>query len=559
MAELKQDPSQALLSLLYPLLGGEANVASITRRGNRISAQLKDESLADPAALAALPSTAAVSVKNGRLRLELTEQAYEKSKKENLLMASKYDGLARIIIQNVGGKSNIVSLTHCMTRLRFKLQDESKANTDVLKETDGIVTVIQSGGQYMVVIGQQVADVYDAVCTVGHITPGGAVDDNGNATGSAEAPKEKQSLFNAFVSIVTTVFAPCLGVLAATGIVKGFISLFVAIGVLSNTSGTYNILYSLGDSFFYFMPMLLAYTASKKFGLPELEGMTIGAALLYPYLSTTSGMDISNLFGIPVVMPASGNYTSSVLPIVCAIAFAAWFEKKYKKFIPDSCKLFFVPLITCGVTFILTLWIIGPITSLLGDGLGIALNAIANFNGILLGAVGVYIMVSLKEGMPAVQLFSKNIGWSIIFILAAALSIADAMAAESTGISAWLVELITPVVQGKSPLVLTAVMCVVGMALTNVANNIATAAMLTPIAYSVGIACGANPAALAVCVLLATNMGMATPPASAPAAIVHGEKEWIPGSDAVKYGLVCCGITLVLILAVIFPMANVMF
>lgn len=135
-------------------------------------------------------------------------------------MASKYDGLARIIIQNVGGKSNIVSLTHCMTRLRFKLQDESKANTDVLKETDGIVTVIQSGGQYMVVIGQQVADVYDAVCTVGHITPGGAVDDNGNATGSAEAPKEKQSLFNAFVSIVTTVFAPCLGVLAATGIVK---------------------------------------------------------------------------------------------------------------------------------------------------------------------------------------------------------------------------------------------------------------------------------------------------------------------------------------------------
>lgn len=381
------EPRQALLDQLLPLVGGEANVASTTRRGSRISMTLKDESLADPAALAALPFAATVSLRNGRLRLELTEQAYETRKKENLLMASKYDGLARIIIQNVGGKSNIVSLTHCMTRLRFKLQDESKANTDVLKETDGIVTVIQSGGQYMVVIGQQVADVYDAVCTVGHITPGGAVDDNGNATGSAEAPKEKQGLFNAFVSIVTTVFAPCLGVLAATGIVKGFISLFVAIGVLSSTSATYNILYSLGDSFFYFMPMLLAYTASKKFGLPELEGMTIGAALLYPYLSTTSGMDISNLFGIPVVMPASGNYTSSVLPIVCAIAFAAWFEKKYKKFIPDSCKLFFVPLITCGVTFILTLWIIGPITSLLGDGLGIALNAIANFNGILLGAV----------------------------------------------------------------------------------------------------------------------------------------------------------------------------
>ena len=381
MIQDEHDP-QELLHALYPLAGGEANVAAAVRRGAKLTLTLKDESLADGPALAALPYIAAVSVNNGRLRLELTAQAYEECKKENRLMASKYDGLARIIIQNVGGKSNIVSLTHCMTRLRFKLQDESKANTDVLKETDGIVTVIQSGGQYMVVIGQQVADVYDAVCTVGHITPGGAVDDDGNATGSAEAPKEKQNLFNAFVGIVTSVFTPCLGVLAATGILKGVLALFVAIGVLSNTSGTYNILYSLGDSFFYFMPILLAYTASKKFGLPEMEGMVIGAGL-----STASGMDISNLFGIPVVMPSSGNYTSSVIPIICSVAFAAWFEKKYKKFIPDSCKLFFVPLITCTVTFALTLWVIGPVASILSDGLGIFFNAVASFSGILLGAV----------------------------------------------------------------------------------------------------------------------------------------------------------------------------
>lgn len=384
-----QEPGnpKELLETLYPLVGGEANVANAARRGAKLSLMLKDESLADCQALAALPFAAAVSVHNGRLHLELTAQAYEERKKENRLMASKYDGLARIIVQNVGGKENIVSLTHCMTRLRFKLKDESKAQTEVLKETDGVVTVIQSGGQYMVVIGQQVADVYDAVCAVGHITPGGAVDDDGNAVDEGDKPKEKQSPFNAFVSIVTSVFAPVLGVLAATGIVKGFISLFVAIGVLSSTSGTYNILYSLGDSFFYFMPILLAYTASKKFGLPELEGLTLGAALLYPYLSTSSGYDITNLFGIPVAMPSSGSYASSVIPIICSIAFAAWFEKKYKKFIPDSCKLFFVPLITIGVTFCLTLWIIGPIASLLGDALGAFFNMLADLNGILLGAV----------------------------------------------------------------------------------------------------------------------------------------------------------------------------
>lgn len=392
--------SQELLCALYPLTGGEANVAAAARRGAKLTLTLKDESLADTAALAALPYIAAVSVSNGRLRLELTAQAYEERKKENRLMASKYDGLARIIIQNVGGKSNIISVTHCMTRLRFKLKDESVAQTDILKETDGVVTVIQSGGQYMVVIGQQVADVYDAVCAVGHITPGGAVDDDGNAVDEADKPKEKQNVFNAFVGIVTSVFTPCLGVLAATGIIKGVLALFVAIGVLSSASGTYNVLYSLGDSFFYFMPMLLAYTASKKFGLPELEGMVIGAGLLYPYMSASSGMDVSNIFGIPVILPSSGSYASSVIPIICSIAFAAWFEKKYKKFIPDSCKLFFVPLITCGVTFVLTLWVIGPVASLLSDALGIFFNAIANFSGILLGAaVGALWQVLVMFGL----------------------------------------------------------------------------------------------------------------------------------------------------------------
>ena len=384
---MQEDSSQELLQTLYPLVGGEANVAAAARRGAKLTLKLKDESLADTSALAALPFAAAVSVQNGRLRLELTAQAYEERKKENRLMASKYDGLARIIIQNVGGKSNIISLTHCMTRLRFKLKDESKAQTEVLKETDGVVTVIQSGGQYMVVIGQQVADVYDAVCAVGHIQPGGAVDDDGNAVEEADKPKEKQNVFNAFVSIVTSVFTPCLGVLAATGIIKGILALFVAIGVLNSASGTYNVLYSLGDSFFYFMPILLAYTASKKFGLPELEGMVIGAGLLYPYLSASSGMDVSNIFGIPVILPSSGSYASSVIPIICSIAFAAWFEKKYKKFIPDSCKLFFVPLITCGVTFVLTLWVIGPIASLLSDALGIFFNTVSNVSGILLGAL----------------------------------------------------------------------------------------------------------------------------------------------------------------------------
>ena len=294
-------------------------------------------------------------------------------------MASKYDGLARIIIQNIGGKGNIESLTHCITRLRFKLKDESKAQTEVLKSTDGIVTVIQSGGQYMVVIGQHVPDVYDAVCSVGHIQ--GVA-----SSGSDDGSKEKQNPFNAFVGIVTGVFTPCLGVLASLGILKGLLALCVAIGILSSTSPTYNVLYSLGDCFFYFMPIFLGYTAAKKFGLPDLEGIAIAAGLLYPTM-TAGGEAITNLFGIPILMPASGNYTSSAIPIIAAVAFAAWFEKKYKKYIPTPTKLFAIPLITVTVTYALTLWVIGPIASFAAQGLTWFFTKIAEISGILLGGI----------------------------------------------------------------------------------------------------------------------------------------------------------------------------
>ena len=298
---------------------------------------------------------------------------------------NKYDGLARIIVQNVGGKANILSLTHCVTRLRFKLKDESKAQTDVLNDTDGVVTVIQSGGQYMVVIGNHVPDVYDAVCEVAHITPGGAVNEDGSPAEEGDRPKEKFNPLNAFIGIVTSVFSPCLGALCACGILKGFLSLFAAIGVLDGAGSTYNILYSLGDSFFYFMPILLGYTASKKFGLPEMEGMLIGAGMLYPYMVSSSTYLHDSLFGLPVIMPASGDYSSSMIPIICAVAFAAWFEKKIKNHIPDTIKSFAVPLLTCGITFILTLWVIGPITSSAADLLGSFFTWLASVSGLVFG------------------------------------------------------------------------------------------------------------------------------------------------------------------------------
>lgn len=405
MIQDEHDP-QELLHALYPLAGGEANVAAAVRRGAKLTLTLKDESLADGSALAALPYIAAVSVNNGRLRLELTAQAYEECKKENRLMASKYDGLARIIIQNVGGKSNIISVAHCITRLRFKLKDESKANKEVLESTDGVIKVMQAGGQYQVVIGNQVNDVYDAVLEVGHLAAAGAVDEEGNAVEETSGGGKKSPV-SLLIDVISGTLQPTLGVMAATGIIKGLLALFDFLGLIPAASGTYQMWYAVADGFFYFMPIVLGYTAAKKFKVNEFIGMAIGIALCYPAMvNSTAGTVLGTVFtgtafemsyyltffGIPVIMPASG-YTSSVVPIILAVAIAAPLEHWLKKVIPDVIKLFVVPFVTLIVMVPLTYLVIGPIASILCSILSLFFNAIYSIpvvggliGGVLIGA-----------------------------------------------------------------------------------------------------------------------------------------------------------------------------
>ena len=405
MIQDEHDP-QELLHALYPLAGGEANVAAAVRRGAKLTLTLKDESLADGSALAALPYIAAVSVNNGRLRLELTAQAYEECKKENRLMASKYDGLARIIIQNVGGNSNIISVAHCITRLRFKLKDESKANKEVLESTDGVIKVMQAGGQYQVVIGNQVNDVYDAVLEVGHLAAAGAVDEEGNAVEETSGGGKKSPV-SLLIDVISGTLQPTLGVMAATGIIKGLLALFDFLGLIPAASGTYQVWYAVADGFFYFMPIVLGYTAAKKFKVNEFIGMAIGIALCYPAMvNSTAGTVLGTVFtgtafemsyyltffGIPVIMPASG-YTSSVVPIILAVAIAAPLEHWLKKVIPDVIKLFVVPFVTLIVMVPLTYLVIGPIASILCSILSLFFNAIYSIpvvggliGGVLIGA-----------------------------------------------------------------------------------------------------------------------------------------------------------------------------
>lgn len=280
---------------------------------------------------------------------------------------SKYENLAKEILGNVGGKENINSLTHCVTRLRFRLKDESKANDEALKNNPGVVTVMKSAGQYQVVIGNHVPLVYADVCELAGIS-------NGTQQVEEEAP---QGLFNKLIDIISGCFQPILGPLCAAGIIKGLNALLVFIlGSSFSNSGTYMILNAIGDSIFNFLPIILGYTAAKKFNVNVIVGMIIGATLCYPTIQTDTlsaagkaigtlpfiGSYYTKFIGIPFV---SGNYTSTVVPVICIVALAAQIQKIAKKFVPEMLQNFFVPFFVLIISLPIGLLVIGPIVSLL--------------------------------------------------------------------------------------------------------------------------------------------------------------------------------------------------
>lgn len=185
----------------------------------------------------------------------------------------KYEVLAKDIVENVGGKDNVAGLIHCITRLRFTLKDESIARDQVLKNMEGVVTVMKSGGQYQVVIGNHVPEVFEDVMQLLDLKEGKA----------AEAEEKKSGkLFDRAIDMVSGIFQPILGIMAACGMLKGLNTLFVTLGLYSADCGGYLIINAAGDALFTFLPLFLGYTVAQKFKLKPMLGLAIGAAMCYP-------------------------------------------------------------------------------------------------------------------------------------------------------------------------------------------------------------------------------------------------------------------------------------
>ena len=308
----------------------------------------------------------------------------------------------------VGGEKNVNSLVHCATRLRFKLKDESVADTQKLKQDPDVIQVVQSGGQYQVVIGSNVADVYQAI-----------VDEQGLTDQSGTEDQSKNPL-NRLIDIISSIFTPFLGAMAAAGILKGFLSLATVLGWLATDTGAYQVLFAAADGVFTFLPVMLAFTAAKKFKTNQFLSVAIAMALVYPAITQLAGAGGAvDFFGLPIVLAQSG-YTSSVIPIILAVWVQSKFEPLVKKVIPQFLQMIFVPIIVLLVMVPLTFLLLGPIGTVIGNGLGSLFNSIYSFSplvaGLIMGSLWqVFVMFGMHWGfVPIMFLNIEQYGFDVM-------------------------------------------------------------------------------------------------------------------------------------------------
>lgn len=283
--------------------------------------------------------------------------------------------IAADVLKLVGGKENINSVVHCATRLRFKLKDESLAKTEELKNHPGVVQVVQSGGQYQVVIGNHVSEVHKELVKLADISEGPGDD----------APKEKQGIVNTFIDVISSIFTPFLGILAGTGVLKGLLSLAVAVGWIADTSGTYQILYAAADGFLNFLPIALAFTAAKRFKTNPYLAIALAMALVHPDLAAFVAEKDLDFFGIPVIY--GNGYASTVIPVILAVFIQSYVERFIRKIVPRVLSIFAVTLLTLLIMVPLTFVVIGPLGLIIGSVLGNVVAGVYGFSPIIAGLI----------------------------------------------------------------------------------------------------------------------------------------------------------------------------
>lgn len=299
----------------------------------------------------------------------------------------KYEKLASFIINNIGGKDNIVNITHCMTRLRIRLKDNDKVNIEELESNNNIISCQKAEGKLQVIIGTQVGEVYEEI-----------IQQIGKVKTNEGTSQEGNSLINRFAATITKIVVPALGVLCACGIIAGLNSVLIATGMIESGSGTNILLNAMGNACLTFFPVILGYTSAVAFGMNPFVGMILGAVLIFPNISTdmNSGkvmfsifanspfkMDVfKTFFGLPIIFPATG-YTSTLIPIMLINLCASKIEKFLDKQLPDVTKQFLAPFLTILIAGTVGVLVIGPISMIIQNGLQAGLSLLMDKSQIL--------------------------------------------------------------------------------------------------------------------------------------------------------------------------------
>lgn len=310
----------------------------------------------------------------------------------------KYEQLCNTIIEGVGGKSNVKDVRHCITRLRFTLKDESKADTDSLKATKGVIDVIQAGGQYQVVVGPQVNGIYDELCQIGGFSVTAQMDVVEDPDLVAEDGAKDP--FSKPLGFISSIFQPILGVLMAGGFIVSMLSLICVFMPDFKATTTYTVLYAIGYAAFKFFPILVAWAAGQKFGVKPALSMAIGAVLIYPDLvNMTTGDPTSvlfennalfkanvygDVFGIPLVLL---DYYTQVLPSIPIMWIAAKVQKFFKGILPELIRGIFTDVFTLLIAALAGLLIVGPVTTILANAVAMGIQAALALSPIIAGFV----------------------------------------------------------------------------------------------------------------------------------------------------------------------------
>ncbi|MEI7250662.1 beta-glucoside-specific PTS transporter subunit IIABC [Pectobacterium versatile] len=309
--------------------------------------------------------------------------------------------LAESILELVGGETNVSTLVHCATRLRFKIVDHGKVDVAALEALDGVITVINASGQLQVVIGNRVPEVYRAFGSISRLLEDG---DGKRQTAESEA---STSAMGRLIDLVAGIFTPLLGAMAAAGVLKGALSIVIALGWLNTKESTYVILHAASDSLFYFLPMLLAITAARKFETNIFVAVSVAGALVYPTIQGLfdAGQPVT-FFGLPVVMM---KYTSSVIPIIFSVWLMSYIERFLNRHIHESVRNILTPFFLLVLMVPLTLMTIGPIGISASKLIASVFVSIYEFNPILAGAL-------MAASWQILVIFGVHWGFVTVFI-----------------------------------------------------------------------------------------------------------------------------------------------